>query len=675
VTPSLDGGRHPVKRVAGDIVVVAADVVKDGHDTLAARVVYRAPGGGDPLIAPMTYDFDNDRWYGAFRVDRVGRWTFTIEAWTDRFATWRSGLEKRVDAGQDVATELIEGAQLVRAAARAARSGPARATLLMTAKMFEDRRETAIEKRVERALDDELATLMAEFDRPRDLTRSRQEFAITVDRDRARCSAWYEVFPRSLIEPTEPPRHGTFCDATSQLPRLAELGFDVVYLPPIHPVGRTFRKGKNNTPDPLPDDVGSPWAIGNEHGGHMAVEPALGTLDDFDRFVNASRDLGMEVALDYALQCSPDHPWVTEHPEWFRHRPDGSIKYAENPPKRYQDIYPLDFWCDDRAGLWNACRDILLFWIAHGVKIFRCDNPHTKPLAFWQWLIAEVQCAHPDVIFFSEAFTRPKRMKALAKLGFTMSYTYFTWKNSAWELRDYFEELTTGEPAEYFRGNLFANTPDILNEYLVEGGRPAFRVRLLLAATLLPAYGLYSGYELCENQPLRPGSEEYLDSEKYQLRPRDFTAPGNINADIARLNRLRRAQPALQHYNNLSFHTSENPAILFYRKRGTAPVVDGSPPRPVPAPVRSSLHLADDASTGDLLVIVNTDPRHAQETMVHVPVEEMGLGDDEAYVVEDLLTGARYSWRGTRNYVRLDPASEPGHLLLVHGDGRHPPAP
>ena len=677
MTPAIDGGRHPAKRIVGDTVIVGADVVKDGHDVLAARVVYRAPGGVDCAAAPMTYDFDTDRWYGAFRVDRIGRWTFTIEAWTDRFATWRAGLEKRVAAGQDVANELIEGAQLVRAAARAAPSGPARASLRMTAKMLEDQRGTSIENRIQRALEDELAALMEDYDRPRDLTRWRHDLTIVVDRERARSSAWYEVFPRSLGALGDEPQHGTFCDAAARLPRLAELGFDVVYLPPIHPVGRTFRKGKNNTLEATPEDVGSPWAIGNEHGGHTAIEPALGTIDHFDYFVNTARELGMEVALDYALQCSPDHPWVAEHPEWFRRRPDGSIKHAENPPKKYQDIYPFDFWCDDRDGLWNACRDILLFWIAHGVKVFRCDNPHTKPLAFWEWVIGEVQCSHPDVIFFSEAFTRPKRMKALAKLGFTMSYTYFTWKNSAWEIQQYFDELTHGVPAEYFRGNLFANTPDILNEYLVRGGRPAFRVRLLLAATLLPSYGLYSGYELCENQPLRPGSEEYLNSEKYQLRQRDFTAPGNINADIVRLNRIRRAQPALQRYTNLSFHASENPAIVFYRKRAGEPFVDwsASPPRAVPEPVLSALHVSDDAHAGDLLVVVNTDPLNTQETMVHVPVHEMGLGDDEPYVVEDLLTGARYSWRGSRNYVRLDPEREPGHLLLVHGDGRHPLAP
>ncbi|MGH7619268.1 MAG: alpha-1,4-glucan--maltose-1-phosphate maltosyltransferase [Gemmatimonadaceae bacterium] len=672
VTPALDAGRHPVKRIVGDTVVVGADVVKDGHDLLAARVLARGPGGTEWVASPMTYDFDTDRWYGAFRVDRIGRWAFTVEAWTDRFGTWRAELQKRVDADQDVTSDLIEGAQFVRAASRSAPAGPARASLLMTAKLLEDRRELDVRKRIQRALDDDLAALMDEYHRRRDLTRWPHELGVIADREQARFSAWYEVFPRSLGPLDQSPQHGTLCDAAARLPRLGELGFDVVYLPPIHPVGHTHRKGKNNTAGAAPEDVGSPWAIGNAHGGHTAIEPALGTLDDFDHFAGTARELDMEVALDYALQCSPDHPWVSQHPEWFRHRPDGTIKYAENPPKKYQDIYPLDFWCDDREGLWNACRDILLFWIGHGVKVFRCDNPHTKPLAFWEWVIREVQCSHPDVIFFSEAFTRPKRMKALAKLGFTMSYTYFTWKNSPWEIQQYFDELTRGAPVEYFRGNLFANTPDILNEYLVRGGRPAFRVRLLLAGTLLPAYGLYSGYELCENQPLRAGSEEYLDSEKYELRPRDFCAPGNLNADIARLNRIRRSQPALQRYANLSFHPSDNPAIVFYRKRAGEPHMDWSvsPPRAVPEPVLSKLGVNDNERGGDLLVVVNTDPHSVQETTVHVPVHEMGLGDDEPYVVEDLLTGARYAWQGTRNYVRLDPASEPGHLLLVRRDRR-----
>jgi starch synthase (maltosyl-transferring) len=676
VTPELDAGRYPVKRVIGDRVWVGADIIKEGHAQVAAQVVYRGPGDADWLAAPLQYDFDSDRWYGAFAVDRVGRWTFTIEAWTDWFVTWRSELKKKVDAGQQLHTELAEGAELIRAASRSTRSGAARASLLMTAKMLVDRRgDTTLERRIQRALDDDLLSLMREYHRPQDLTRFRREVAIAVDRERAGFASWYEMFPRSQTTPTHdaPPSAATFATASARLVRLADLGFDVVYLPPIHPIGHTFRKGKNNALTPEPDDVGSPWAIGNEHGGHTAIDPALGTLDDFDSFVATARTLGMEVALDYALQCSPDHPWVTEHPQWFFIRPDGTIKYAENPPKKYQDIYPLNLWCDDRQALWNACRDVLLFWIGHGVTTFRVDNPHTKPFAFWEWVIDEVKRDHPDAIFFSEAFTRPKRMKSLAKLGFTMSYTYFTWKNSPWELRDYLSELTQSPMVEYFRGNLFTNTPDILHEYLVNGGLPAFRARLLLAGTLSPLYGIYSGFELGENVPVRTGSEEYLDSEKYQLRPRNYEADGNINADIRRLNAIRRRHPALQRNANLSFHPSENQSVVFFRKSPQEPAIQwtGSNPQPVPRAIVDSVTAAAGHPRvgGDILVVVNTDPHHVQETMVHVPIHDMGIDDDQPFVVHDLLTGARYTWRGARNYVRLDPAEQPGHVLLVETVG------
>ncbi|HEY4304207.1 MAG TPA: alpha-1,4-glucan--maltose-1-phosphate maltosyltransferase [Gemmatimonadaceae bacterium] len=656
ITPELDAGRYPVKRVVGDVVEVGADIIKEGHDLVSARVLFKGPDDDDWHSSPLTFDFDSDRWTGSFAVAQIGRWTFTVEAWTDRFGTWRSDLKKKVAAGQDVQLELLEGAQFARTASKATRDAAARASLLMTAKLLEDRREIDIDKRVQRALDDDLLALIEEHFKPTDLTRYRYELGITVDRERARFASWYEIFPRSATGPeaprapqlsdraddgslnTEPPPHGTFRTAATHLPRIAQMGFDVVYLPPIHPIGHTFRKGKNNSLTTEPDDVGSPWAIGNENGGHDAIEPALGTIDDFDHFVATAAKLRMEIALDYALQCSPDHPWVKEHPAWFHIRPDGSIKYAENPPKKYQDIVPINFWCDDREGLWNACRDVLLYWAQHGVKTFRVDNPHTKAFAFWEWVIAEVQREHPDAVFFAEAFTRPKRMKALAKLGFTMSYTYFTWKNHWWDLVPYAEELTQTEMAEYYRGNFFANTPDILNEYLVDGGRPAFRIRLLLAATLLPLYGIYSGYELCENVPVREGSEEYLDSEKYQLRPRDYDQPHNINADVVRINEIRRQQAALQLYNNLTFHESDNPDVLFYRK-----ALDGQ----------------------DVLVVATTNATEPQESMVHVPLEELGLVDGEAYVVHDLLTGARYTWNGVRNYVRIDPNIEPGHVFVI----------
>ena len=635
VGPTVDFGRFAVKRVVGESCEVGADVYKDGHDLLAARIRYRGPGDSEWRYTPLTFDFNTDRWLGDFPLDRIGKWTFTVEAWTDVFETWRTGLEKKIAANQDVDLELREGALLAEVTARKVKFGDARRTITQAARLLQD--SSALpEDRRRVALSPELTQLMREHFAPRDLTTYERELTVIVDRERAQFAAWYEMFPRS--QGAAPNEHGTFATASKELPRIAEMGFDVVYLPPIHPIGRKFRKGKNNSLTPEESDVGSPWAIGNEDGGHTAVNPALGTLADFEQFVRDASELGLEIALDYALQCSPDHPWVKDHPDWFHIRPDGSIQYAENPPKKYQDIYPIDFWCDDREALWTACRDVLLFWMERGVRTFRVDNPHTKPFAFWEWVIDDIQRDHPDVIFFAEAFTRPKRMKRLAKLGFTMSYTYFTWKNTAEELVEYLTELTQTDAAEYLRGNLFANTPDILHEYLQHGGRPAFRVRLLLASTLLPLYGIYSGYELNENTPVRPGSEEYLDSEKYQIRYRDWNAPGNLQAEVALLNRVRRQNRALQLYTNLSFHRTENENILFYTKH---------------------------APGNDLLVVANMDTRRVQETMVYVPVERLRIGPDEPFIVEDLLTGARYTWRGVRNYVRLDPQNQPGHLLKI----------
>ena len=672
VTPELDCGRYPVKRVVGDVVLVGADILKEGHDLIAAQLVVRAPG--EPAAAtPMRYDYNEDRWFGEFTVDRVGRWHFVVEAWTDVWESWRAGFRKKVDAGVDVRVELKEAALLIKAASRRANTASARAALTQSSKAFDAADNVPSDAVLQRAMDSDLAALMRQHFLPRDITRYPRELAIVVDRERARFSSWYELFPRS----TDPSgKHGTFRTALAELPRIAKLGFDVLYLPPIHPIGRTFRKGKNNALTPEPNDVGSPWAIGNEQGGHDAVNPDLGTLEDFDAFVVAARKHGIEIALDYALQCSPDHPWVRDHPDWFHQRPDGTIAYAENPPKKYQDIYPLDFWCTDRRNLWEACRDVLLHWISHGVKIFRVDNPHTKPFAFWEWLIEDIQAEHPDVIFFAEAFTRPKRMRSLAKLGFTMSYTYFTWKNSAWELRDYCTELNTPPATDYYRGNFFVNTPDILNEYLVAGGRPAFRARLVLAATLSPLYGMYAGYELIENVPLKEGSEEYLHSEKYQIRVRDWDAAGNINAEIAHLNRIRRETPALQRFGNLRFHVSENEQVLFYHKAGSSAREAGSGKRdvPTPAPSESSEVPAQalppsrfplPAKDPDLLVVVNLDPKNVQATMVHVPIAELGIAPDTPYVVHDLLTGARFTWQGERNYVRLDPNEQVAHVLRV----------
>ena len=639
VRPELDAGRFAPKRVVGDRIEISADIFKDGHDLLAARVRLRGPADADWRTVPMTYDFNSDRWSADFVADAVGMWTFTVEAWTDRFATWRSELQKKVDAGYDVSSEVLEGAQLIDRAARKSRFGPVRTSLKRWVTLLRDSARHPTE-RAREAFDPALLSLIEEYLPADDLATYDRVLTVRVDRERARFAAWYEMFPRS--QGTSPGQHATFADAGPALQRIAALGFDVVYLPPIHPVGQTSRKGRNNALTATPDDPGSPWAIGGPAGGHTAIEPRLGTLDDFDRFVQQAQALGLEVALDYALQCSPDHPWLREHPEWFFVRPDGTIKYAENPPKKYQDIYPLDFWCEDRDALWQACLDILLFWIGHGVHTFRVDNPHTKPFAFWEWVIGEVHARHPGIIFLAEAFTRPKRMEYLAKLGFTQSYTYFTWRNTSTELRDYLTELTQGPAREYLRGNFFANTPDILHDYLQAGGRPAFRVRLLLAATLSPLYGIYSGFELCENEPLHAGSEEYLHSEKYEIRTRDWNAPGNINADIALVNRIRHEHGALQLATNLSFHHSENDRMLFY--------------------LRSA---ATDAGRDDLLVVVNLDPLHAQESMVHVPLDLLGLASDAPYAVEDLLTGARYVWRGSRNYVRLDPRERVGHVFRL----------
>ncbi|MFN2400439.1 MAG: alpha-1,4-glucan--maltose-1-phosphate maltosyltransferase [Gemmatimonadaceae bacterium] len=637
VTPILDGGRFPIKRIVGDALLVSADIFKDGHDIIAARVRYRAQNERDWRYAPMTHDYSKDRWFGGFRLDQVGTWTYSVEAWTDEFTTWRSELGKKLKDGQNVGIELLEGAALVDAAARKTRFGDARTSLKAIAVVLRDE-SVGQWQRADTAFANELNHLMVLNLGPRDLTVFDRDLSVVVDRERARFAAWYEMFPRS--QGAKRGEHGTFASAERELDRIAGMGFDVVYLPPIHPIGVTNRKGRNNSLTPGSDDPGSPWAIGGVAGGHTAVEPKLGTLEDFGRFVKKAQSLGMEVALDYALQCSPDHPWLKDHPDWFFVRPDGSLKYAENPPKKYQDIYPLNFWCDDREALWEACRDIFLFWIERGVRTFRVDNPHTKPAAFWEWVISHVKQRHPDAIFLSEAFTRPKPMKNLAKLGFTQSYTYFTWRNSSQDLSSYLTELTQGPMAEYFKGNLFANTPDILHEYLQQGGRRGFLARALLATTLLPLYGIYSGFELCENHPLKHGSEEYLHSEKYEIKWRDWNARRSIAHEITHLNRVRRQNVALQLYTNLTFHHSDNANILFYMKAGRG-------------------------SGSDLLIAVNLDPHNAQATTVTVPLHALGLGEQDSYVVEDLLTGTRYVWRGSRNYVRLDPAEQPGHLFKV----------
>jgi starch synthase (maltosyl-transferring) len=631
VWPELDGGRWPVKRILGENFEVWADIFRDGHDTLRAVVRY-APEGRPWREAPLDF-FDNDRWVGRFPLDAVGRWRYTIEAWTDRFASWREEVEKKREAGQDIALELVEGRDLVAAALPHAEAGDA-AILREVLRRFD---EADAPGRAALMLAAEPAAAMARAAPRADAQRYPRELEIIVDHARARFAAWYEMFPRS--QGRLPGRSATFEDCIARLPEIAELGFDVVYLVPIHPIGRVNRKGRDNAVAALPGEPGSPYAIGAQEGGHRAVDPGLGTLADFRRFVRAAQALGLEVALDFAIQCAPDHPWVREHPQWFRFRPDGTIKFAENPPKKYQDIVNVEFYNPDRDGLWTELRDTVLFWIAEGVRIFRVDNPHTKPLPFWEWLIREVKARHPEVIFLSEAFTRPKMMHALAKTGFTQSYTYFTWRNTKAGLIEYLTELTQGPAKEYFRPNFFTNTPDILPIFLQEGGRPAFRIRLALAATLSPAYGIYNGFELCENTPI-PGREEYLHSEKYEYKVWDWDRPGHIKDDIRALNRFRRANPALQEFLNLRFLPCPDPAILAYAKAT--------------------------ADRGNVVVVaVTLDPHAVRESEIELPLGELGLPSDARFTVEDAFTRDRTIWQGARRPLRLDPETNPVLVLSL----------
>ena len=570
-------------------------------------------------------------WEARFTVDRLGHWEYTVEGWVDRFGSWLKGLIAKAEAGQDVSSDLLGGAELIEKAA-----GRHEDSLRLSEIAEKLRSDLPQRARVAAARDPELRGLMdARPDRSQSTTYEHT-LRIVVDPVVALYGSWYEMFPRSCSP--DPSRSGTLQEAEARLAEIAEMGFDVLYLPPVHPIGRTNRKGRNNSLIATPADPGSPWAIGAEEGGHTAIDPDLGTIEDFDRFVRIANRLGLQMALDIAFQASPDHPWVREHPEWFKRRPDGTIKYAENPPKKYQDIYPIDFESQNWEALWVALRDVFLFWIDHGVKLFRVDNPHTKSFRFWQWCIDEIRKMHPDAVFLSEAFTRPKVMRYLAKAGFSQSYTYFTWRNQAHELREYLTELTRTELQEYMRPNFFANTPDILNEYLVTGGRPAFEVRLVLAATLAASYGIYSGFELCENLPLRPGSEEYLDSEKYQIKPRDYNAPGNLKELIARVNEIRRVHPALQQNATLAFYNTDTPQLLCYGKT---------------------------SGEDRVYVVASTDPHWEQAGWVQFPTWEVGLGSREPYVVEDLLDGAQYTWIGDWNFVRLGPGQKMAHIFVI----------
>jgi starch synthase (maltosyl-transferring) len=637
VGPEIQGGRFPIKRTIGEDVEVTADIYADGHDILGAVLLHRPASQRGWEEVPMQ-PLVNDRWQAKFIVSGEGLHLYTLKAWLDPFQSWSRDFSKKLEAGQDVSVDLLTGVQLVQVAAKRASGEDAKRLSACASEILRLQKQN-LHDAVGRLSNVELTALMVLHADRSQATIYGKELTVVVDRERAGFSAWYEMFPRSCG--AEAGRHGTFQDCERRLEYVSGMGFDVLYLPPIHPIGRTHRKGKNNTEESTPEDVGSPWAIGSKEGGHKAIHPELGTLEEFRRLVARAKEFGLEVALDLAFQCAPDHPYVSEHKEWFRVRPDGSVQYAENPPKKYQDIYPLYFENEHTRELREELRSVVRFWIEQDIHIFRVDNPHTKPFDFWEWLIADIKTEYPEVLFLSEAFTRPKVMYRLSQMGFTQSYTYFAWRNTKSELTEYFTELTQTEVREYFRPNLWPNTPDILTEFLQFGGRPAFMIRLVLAATLGASYGIYGpAFELCENRALRPGSEEYLDSEKYQIRHWDIDNPDSLRTLIARVNRIRRENPALQSDWRVRFHPVDNDQLIVYSK-----------------------------TTGDLaniiVVVVNLDPHHTQSGWVDLPVELFQLDSHQPYQVHDLLTDARYFWHGTHNYVELNPQMMPAHIFRI----------
>jgi starch synthase (maltosyl-transferring) len=627
VVPSVDGGRFAAKRVIGESIAVEADVFTDGHEMLAVELLWRAADENEWRRTNMQL-LNNDRWRAVFVPERIGRHEFTVKAWCDRYGTFCRDLEVKRKAGADIAVEIAEGRQLLERAKERTQSDENR----IVASALSWLTGGAADESVDILLAHDLREVMQEAEERQFLVRREPQFILDVERPQAAFGAWYEMFPRSATD--DPARHGTFDDVVKRLPAIKDMGFDVLYLPPIHPIGTTNRKGKNNILEVGTADVGSPYAIGSSEGGHDAIHPALGTIEDFRRLRDAAAKYGIELALDFAIQCSPDHPWLKEHPDWFNWRPDGTVRYAENPPKKYQDIVNVDFYGRNVfPALWNALRDIVLYWRGEGVRIFRVDNPHTKPLPFWEWLIAQVRGRYPDVIFLSEAFTRPKMMYRLAKVGFSQSYSYFTWRNTKQELTEYFTELATFDVKDYFRPHLFVNTPDINPYFLQTSGRPGFLIRAALATTLSGLWGMYSGFELCEAAPL-PGREEYLDSEKYEIRVRRFDAPGNITAEITKLNRIRKSNPALQSHLGLRFYSAHSDHVVLYGKV----VPDG----------------------GDMILIaVNLDPFHAQEVTIEVPLWQLKLPDDASVSVRDLMRDTNFAWHGKLQRIRLDPSELP----------------
>jgi starch synthase (maltosyl-transferring) len=637
VHPEIDGGRFPIKRVVGERVEITADIFTDGHDVIRAILKQRSQTEKQWVELPMLSGV-NDHWSGQFSVSTIGRHFYTLSAWVDRFQTWTRDIKKKFDAGQDISVDVLVGVQLIEQAADRAGSNDAR-ELAAWAQKIRGALNISFSEAVEKALDPELGKLVIQNPDTRRASHYPKELEVIVDRERARFSSWYELFPRSCAD--GPARHGTLLDCMKRLDYVAEMGFDVLYLPPIHPIGYVNRKGKNNMGTAGPDDFGSPWAIGSKEGGHKAIHPKLGTIEDFKLLAARTKELGMEIALDLAFQCAPDHPYVTEHKDWFRLRPDGTVQYAENPPKKYQDIYPLDFDTEDSVALWEELRSVVLYWVERGVRIFRVDNPHTKPFSFWEWLISEVKSRDPNVLFLAEAFTRPKIMYELAKLGFTQSYTYFSWRNTKPELTEYFTELTKTGVREYFRPNLWPNTPDILTEILQHGGRPAFMTRLILAATLGASYGIYGpAFELGEHLPLRPGSEEYLNSEKYQIRNWDLNAPGNLKPLITWINKIRRENPALQSDWSLRFHQVDNEQLIVYSK-------------------------ATQDLSNIIVVVLNLDLKYKQSGWVDLPLADFHVDPLQPYQVHDLLTDAHYFWNGSHNYVELDPQRVPAHVFRI----------
>ncbi|WP_052763985.1 maltotransferase domain-containing protein [Microvirga massiliensis] len=639
IWPEIDNGRAAVKRVVGETLEVWADIFSDGHDKIDAAVAYRGVGELEWRSAPMHF-VDNDRWSGSFPLERNTRYQYVIEAWRDPFGSWFDEITKKRAAGQNVRLETIEGVRIIEEAASLAQGPDAKALAALLDQLRS--KPEGSEEQLALMLDEANFELIDRNAERQNLSRSESR-EVVADRLAARFSAWYEIFPRS--QSGDPNRHGTFDDVIARLPLIKDLGFDVLYFTPIHPIGQTNRKGRNNTLTPKPGDPGSVYAIGSEAGGHQAVHPELGTIADFQRLVAAAHEYGLEIALDFAIQCSPDHPWIKEHPEWFDWRPDGTIKFAENPPKKYEDIVNVHFYGDSLPSLWIELRDVVLFWVSQGVKIFRVDNPHTKPIPFWEWMIADVNSRHPDVIFLAEAFTRPKMMRKLAKIGFQQSYTYFTWRNTKHELMEYMTELAHSPMSEYYRPNFFANTPDINPRYLQTSGRAGFVVRGTLAATLSSVYGIYNGFELCEGTPI-PGKEEYLDSEKYELKAWDYDRPGNIADHIRRLNRIRRENPALWDFRNILFLNAWNDQILAYARMTKE-------------------------KDNCILALVNLDPHNRQECTYEVPLWEFGLPDHGSIDAEDLLAGGRLTLRGKTHRIALDPEQRPVVIwrLIPPGNG------